>query len=156
MNILLCTLREISAGTIYEFPYSRSTLHIYVCMYVCMYVCVYIYIYICISPRLVAWWYKYLIEIDRYHSKGYLIVYVDETWSDLHDTVRKLWSNSSSKCYLEVKELQFVSFCNLVWKCSFAKVTERKKCRKKCRLFGKTLSINMKKVIRLNLWWNTA
>ena len=49
--------------------------------------------------RLVAWRYKYLIETERYHSKVYLFVYLDETWfDDSHDTVHKLWSNSSNQC----------------------------------------------------------
>ena len=42
------------------------------------------------SPRLSAWRYKYLIKVQKYRENGYLIVYLDETWFVLHDTVRML------------------------------------------------------------------
>ena len=49
-------------------------------------------------PRLVACRYNYLIEIEIYSSKGYQIVYLDETPYDSHNAVRKLWSDSSIQC----------------------------------------------------------
>ena len=52
------------------------------------------------SPRLVAWRYKYLINVHKYHEDGYLIVYLDETWFVSHDTVRMLWSDSTKSSSL--------------------------------------------------------
>ena len=52
------------------------------------------------SPRLAAWRYKYLIKVQKYHEDSYLIVYLDETWFVLHDTVRMLWSDGTKSCSL--------------------------------------------------------
>ena len=43
--------------------------------------------------RIVAWRYEYLRKIEKLRSEGYLIVYIDETWFDSHDTTRKIWSD---------------------------------------------------------------
>ena len=44
----------------------------------------------------IAWMYKYLLEIAKNRAQNvYLIVYVDETWYDSHDTVKKIWTDSS-------------------------------------------------------------
>ena len=51
-------------------------------------------------PRLVAWRYKCLIKVHKYHKHGYLNVYLDETWFISYDTVRMLWSDSTKSSSL--------------------------------------------------------
>lgn len=43
----------------------------------------------------IAWMYRYLLEIAKNRAQNYVIVYVDETWYDSHDTVKKIWTDSS-------------------------------------------------------------
>ena len=50
------------------------------------------------SPRIILWRYEYLLEIEKYRSESYLIVYLDEIWFDSHDTTRLLRSNSIRDC----------------------------------------------------------
>ena len=38
--------------------------------------------------------------MQKYREDGYLIVYLDETWFLLHDTVRMLWYDSTKSCSL--------------------------------------------------------
>ena len=47
-----------------------------------------------------AWRYKYLLEIAKYRAQNYLIVYLDETWYNSHDTVQKIWTDSSKESNL--------------------------------------------------------
>ena len=58
------------------------------------------------SPRLVAWRYKYLINVHKYHEDGYLIVYLDETWFVSHDAVRMLRSDSTKSSSLSEPPLR--------------------------------------------------
>ena len=70
--MLLSKLKEISAGIDCKIPYGKTMLHVLVKTG---------YQYpevgnqkvIMKSPRLVAWSYKYLINIHKYHVDGYLI-----------------------------------------------------------------------------------
>ena len=50
------------------------------------------------SPRIVPWRYRYLLQIKQYHLQGYLIVYLDETWFDSHNTARIIWSDKTTNC----------------------------------------------------------
>ena len=38
------------------------------------------------------------MEFEKYHSKGYFIVYLEETWFNSYDTVCKMWTDNSSLC----------------------------------------------------------
>ena len=57
-------------------------------------------------PRLVAWRYKYLINVHKYPEDGYLVVYLDETWFLSHDTVRMLWPDSTKSSSLSEPTLR--------------------------------------------------
>lgn len=59
---------------------------------------------ICIkeSQRLVEWRQKYLTQIHQFRTENRNIYYLDETWFDTHDTTKKGWQDSSSKCILDV------------------------------------------------------
>ena len=52
------------------------------------------------SMKIVEWRYKHLLEIAKYIAQNYLIVYLDETWYDSHDTVKKRWTESSKESNL--------------------------------------------------------
>ena len=97
--MLLSKLKEISAGIDCKFPYGRPMLHVVVKTGL-QYQKVDNQKVIRKSPRLVAWRYKYLINVHKYHENGYLIVYLDETWFVSHDTVRMLWYGSTKSSSL--------------------------------------------------------
>ena len=93
--MLLCKLKEISAGVDCKFPYGRTILHEN------QYLTARLQYQkpdnqeiIMESRRLLAWSCKYLIKVHKYHEDGYLTVYLDETWFLSHDTARMLWSDS--------------------------------------------------------------
>ena len=54
------------------------------------------------SMKIVVWRYKHLIEITKYRAQNYLIVYLEETWYDSHDTEEKIWIDSSKESNLSV------------------------------------------------------
>lgn len=54
------------------------------------------------SSRIRKWRYDYLLDIDRYRQQGKTIYYLDETWYDTHDIVKKGWNDSSDQCQLDV------------------------------------------------------
>lgn len=63
------------------------------------------------SMKIVVWSCKYLLEIAKYRTQKYLIVYVNETWYYSHDTAKKIWTDSSKEfnlCPPVSKELWFV------------------------------------------------
>ena len=62
--MILSKLKETSAGIDSKFPYGRTMLNAYLQQKVIMK-----------SPRLVAWRYKDLINVQKYSEDGYLIVY---------------------------------------------------------------------------------
>ena len=97
--MLLSKLKEISAGIDCKIPYGRTMLHVLVKTGL-QYQKADNQKVIMKSPRLVAWRYKYLINVHKYHEDGYLIVYLDKTWFVSHDTVRMLCSASAKSCYL--------------------------------------------------------
>ena len=47
--------------------------------------------------KIVVWSCKYLLEIAKYRTQKYLIVYVNETWYYSHDTAKKIWTDSSKE-----------------------------------------------------------
>ena len=100
LDILLWRIQEIPAWAVYESPYSRSTLHTYIRKIGFQYQKTDIHKVKMESLRLVSWQYKYLIEIARYRSKGYLIVCLDETWFGSQDIVNKLLSDRWRQCPL--------------------------------------------------------
>ena len=95
-DMLLSKLKEISAGIDCKIPYGRTMLHVLVKTGL-QYQKADNQKVIIKSPRLVAWRYKYWINVHKYHEDGYLIVYLDEMWFVSDDTVRMLWSDST-KC----------------------------------------------------------
>lgn len=50
------------------------------------------------SPRLIQLRDKYLNEIQIKRSQGKHIIYLDETWYDTHDTLKKGYRDESGKC----------------------------------------------------------
>lgn len=50
------------------------------------------------SPRLLQLRDKYLNEIQIHRSQGKQIIYLDETWYDTHDTLKKGYRDESGKC----------------------------------------------------------
>ena len=53
------------------------------------------------SSRIVAWRYKYLNRLNQLRSAGYRIIFLDETWYDTHDVVKKGWDDGSCCCCLQ-------------------------------------------------------
>ena len=70
--MLLSKLKEISAGIDCKIPYGKTMLHVLVKTGL-QYPEVGNQKVIMKSPRLVAWSYKYLINVHKYHVDGYLI-----------------------------------------------------------------------------------
>lgn len=54
------------------------------------------------SSRIVSWRYKYLHRLHQLRSQGYDVVYLDETWFDTHDTVKKGWDDGTCGCAINV------------------------------------------------------
>lgn len=50
------------------------------------------------SSRIRIWRYKYLQKITKARESGKDIIYLDETWYDSHDGVRKGWTDDSKNC----------------------------------------------------------
>ena len=103
--MLLSKLKEISAGIDCKIPYGRTMLHVLVKTGL-QYQKADNQKVIMKSPRLVAWRYKYLINVHKYHEDGYLIVYLDETWFVSHDAVRMLRSDSTKSSSLSEPPLR--------------------------------------------------
>ena len=103
--MLLSKVKEISFGIDCKIPYGRTMLHVLVKTGL-QYQKADNQKVIMKSPRLVAWRYKYLINVHKYHEDGYLIVYLDETWFVSHDTVRMLWSDSTKSSSLSEPPLR--------------------------------------------------
>ena len=97
--MLLSKVKEISAGIDCKIPCGRTILHVLVKTGL-QYQKADNQKVIMKSRRLVAWRYKYLINVHKNHEDDYLIVYLDETWFVSHDTVRMLWSDSTKSCSL--------------------------------------------------------
>jgi hypothetical protein len=55
------------------------------------------------SPRIKKWSYDYLVEIQKCREENKTIYFLDETWYDSHDVVKKGWVDGSKKCVLDVK-----------------------------------------------------
>jgi transposase len=47
------------------------------------------------SPRIKKWRYDYLVEIQKCREENKTIHFLDETWYDSHDVVKKGWVNGS-------------------------------------------------------------
>uniref|UniRef100_A0A6P7FW99 Uncharacterized protein LOC114331512 n=1 Tax=Diabrotica virgifera virgifera TaxID=50390 RepID=A0A6P7FW99_DIAVI len=54
------------------------------------------------SQRIVNRRNMYLEEITKYRQENRRIYYLDETWYDTHDTVKKGWTDGSSMCIPEM------------------------------------------------------
>ena len=103
--MLLSKLKKISAGIDCKIPYGRTVLQALVKTGL-QYQKADNQKVIMKNPRLVAWRYKYLINVHKYHEDGYLIVYLDKTWFVSHDTVRMLWSDSTKRFSLSEPPLR--------------------------------------------------
>ena len=77
--MLLSKLKEISAATDCKFPYGGTMLHAYLVKVGLQYQKADNHNVIMKSPILVAWGYKYLINVQKYREDGYLIAYLDNT-----------------------------------------------------------------------------
>ena len=55
------------------------------------------------STRLQKWRYQFLRQIRKLRADGWTPVYLDETWYDTHDVVRKIWDDHSGKCVVTDK-----------------------------------------------------
>ena len=55
------------------------------------------------SARLQKWRYEFLRNIKKLRGQGWTPVYLDETWYDTHDVVRKIWDDKSDKCVVTDK-----------------------------------------------------
>ena len=73
-DMLLSKLKEISAWSDCRFPYGRTMLHTYLVKVGLQYQKADNYNVIMKSPILVAWRYKYLIKVQKYHEDSYLII----------------------------------------------------------------------------------
>ena len=49
-------------------------------------------------PRIAARCYEYLRKIRKLQAEGFLPVFIDETWYDTHDVVKKAWADNSGRC----------------------------------------------------------
>ena len=103
--MLLSKVKEISFGIDCKIPYGRTMLHVLVKTGL-QYQKADNQKVIMKSRRLVAWRYKYLINVHKNHEDDYLIVYLDETWFVSHDTVRMLWSDSTKRSSLSEPPLR--------------------------------------------------
>ena len=77
--MLLSKLKEISAETDCKFPYGRTMLHAHLVKVGLQYQKADNHKVIMKSPILVAWRYKYLIQVQKHRENSYLIVYLDNT-----------------------------------------------------------------------------
>ena len=55
------------------------------------------------SARLQEWRYNFLRKIRLLRKEGWNPIYLDETWYDTHDVVRKCWDDKSEKCVVTDK-----------------------------------------------------
>ena len=99
-------LIKISKGTDYEFCYKRTSLYHLVQKLSFKYKKCDKRSVIKKSVKIVACRYKYLLEIAKYRAQNYLIVYLDETSYDAHDTVKKIrtYSSKESNLYAPVSK----------------------------------------------------
>jgi transposase len=54
------------------------------------------------SDRIRKLRYEYLAMIKKFRNEGRFICYLDETWYDTHDTIKKGWIEDKNKCQLNV------------------------------------------------------
>lgn len=54
------------------------------------------------SKRISEWRTKYLYEIEKAREENKNIIYLDETWYDTHDTVKKGFVDGTRKCKIDV------------------------------------------------------
>ena len=78
-DMLLSKLKETSPGTDCKFPYGGTMLHVYLVRVGLQYQKADNHNVIMKSQILVAWWYKYLIKVQKYGEDRYLIAYLDNT-----------------------------------------------------------------------------
>lgn len=53
------------------------------------------------SARIVTWRYRYLNRLNELRTAGCPIIFIDETWYDTHDVVRKGWDDGTCSCCLQ-------------------------------------------------------
>ena len=58
------------------------------------------------TPSIVAWRWKYLRQIEKYRSEGFVVLYLDEKWFYFPDSASMVWSNNTEKCTLSVPSLK--------------------------------------------------
>ena len=71
------------------------------------------------TDRIRIWRYKYLKKIKEYRDSGYMIVYLDETWFDSHETVKRVWSDDSKETRLKgpVSKGKQIVICHAITAC---------------------------------------
>ena len=95
-------MREKTAGTEYEFPYSDSTLYRLLGSMGFVYRTLAKKSAKFESEEVIAWRYRYLQAIREFRSKGYRDLYLDETWFDTNTCKMKNWADDSENCSLKV------------------------------------------------------
>ena len=94
VQIIFQKVKEKTEGTDYTFPYELTSLTKLLKM---------IGFHFCKTnnctllmeiPRIAAQRYEYLRKIRKLPAEGFLPVFIDETWYDTHDVVKKAWSDN--------------------------------------------------------------
>ena len=98
VQMIFQKVKEKTEGTDYAFPYELTSLKKLLKM---------IGFHFCKTnnrtvlmeiPRIAARRYEYLRKIRKLRAKGFLPVFIDETWYDTQDVVKKAWSDNSGRC----------------------------------------------------------
>ena len=98
VQMIFQKVKEKTEGTDYAFPYELTSLKKLLKM---------IRFHFCKTnnrtvlmeiPRIAARRYEYLRKIRKLRAEGFLPVFIDETWYDTHDVVKKAWSDNSGRC----------------------------------------------------------
>ena len=98
VQMIFQKVKEKTEGTNYAFPYELTSLKNLLKM---------IGFHFCKTnnrtvlmeiPRIAARRYEYLRKVRKLRAEGFLPVFIDETWYDTHDVVKKAWSDNSGRC----------------------------------------------------------
>ena len=109
VQIIFQKVKEKTEGTDYVFPYELTSLKKLLKM---------IGFHFCKTnnrtvlmeiPHSAARRYEYLRKMRKLRAEGFLPVFMDETWYDTHDVVKKAWSDNSGRCNVS----KFISKGNL-------------------------------------------
>lgn len=94
------SMRQKTAQTNYEFPYSAATLYRLLVSMGFQYKSAPKKSLRTETPDIIVWRYRYLHAIRDFRSQGYDDVYLDETWFDSNSCKMKNWIDDSDNCAL--------------------------------------------------------